>query len=151
MAGKKDSKGDSIDYLDLLNSWIPNGWFQVSRATGFRIQERLRREVGSVITKYKNAKGSKKKRELDDKVYSLTILVNELMSIKDIVDKAEHASQLVEEWRRKYSQLEEEKDSLAQEMVPALSRKDQELESLNKELSDYIEKVTNLEKLSCVS
>ena len=41
MAGQKDSKGDSLDYVDLLNSWISNGWFQVSRATGFRIQERL--------------------------------------------------------------------------------------------------------------
>ncbi len=36
-------------------------------------------------------------------------------------------------------------------MVQALSRKDQEFESLNKEFSDYIEKVTNLEKLSCVN
>ena len=68
-----------------------------------------------------------------------------------MVDKAEHASQLVEEWRRKYSQLEKEKDSLAQEMIQALSRKDQELESLNEELSDYIEKVSNLEKLSHIN
>ena len=36
-------------------------------------------------------------------------------------------------------------------MVQALSRKYQELESINKELSDYIEKVTNLEKLYCVN
>ena len=151
MAGQKDSQGDSLDYLDLLNSWIPSGWFQVSRATGFRIQERLRQEVGCVVNKYKSATGSKTRREFDGKVYSLNILVNELMSIKEMVDKAEHASQLVEEWRRKYSHLEEEKNSLAQEMVQALSKKDQELEYLNKELSDYIEKVTNLEKLSCVN
>ena len=35
--------------------------------TGFRIQERLRREVSFVVTKYKNAKGSRKKRELNVK------------------------------------------------------------------------------------
>ena len=73
------------------------------------------------------------------------------MSVNDIVDTVEHTSQLVEEWRRKYSQLEEEKNSLAQKMVQTLSRKDQELESLNQELSNYIEKLTNLEKLSCVN
>ena len=73
------------------------------------------------------------------------------MSIKEMVDKAEHASQLVEEWRRKYSHLEEEKNSLVQEVVQALSKEDQELEYLNKELSDYIEKAINLEKLSCVN
>ena len=87
---------------------------------------------GCVINKYKSATGSKRRREFDGKVYSLNILVNELMSIKEMVDKAEHASQLVEEWRRKYSHLEEEKNSLAQEMmVQALSKKDQELEYLN--------------------
>ena len=52
------------------------------------------------------------------------------MSIKEMVNKAEHASQLVKEWPRKYSHLEEEKISLAQEMVQALSKKDQELHKM---------------------
>ena len=64
MAGQKDSKGDSLDYLDLLNSWIPNGWFQVSRTTGFRIQERLRRKVGCVVNKYKYCYGQQKRERI---------------------------------------------------------------------------------------
>ncbi|RMX58531.1 hypothetical protein pdam_00023469, partial [Pocillopora damicornis] len=50
-------QGTSADYLDLLNSSIPNKWFQISRETGFRIQGRLRREASSVASKYKRATG----------------------------------------------------------------------------------------------
>ena len=49
--------------------------------------------MGCVVNKNKNDKGSRIKTELDHNVYSLTILVIELMSVDDMVDKVEHASQ----------------------------------------------------------
>lgn len=44
-------QGNSADYLDLLNSWIPNKWFQISRETRFQIQETPRCEASSVVSK----------------------------------------------------------------------------------------------------
>ena len=88
----------------------------VSGQQGYWISNPRKAKTRSVSLISTNLLRAAKEGEFDGKVYSLNILVNELMSIKVMVDKAEHASQLVEEWRRKYSHLEEEKNSLAQEM-----------------------------------
>ena len=122
MAEEKDIQCNCLDYLDLLNEWIPRRWFQISRATGFRIQGRLRREVCSVVNSYKKACGSIKKKELDVKTLTVSFLVHELVSIKDIEDNVTQANDLLEEWRRKYSELEKEKDNLAQEMAQVLEK-----------------------------
>lgn len=42
IVNKNDDQGNSCDYFDLLNSWIPNKWFRISWETGFCIQGRLR-------------------------------------------------------------------------------------------------------------
>ena len=47
MVNGNEDQGNSIDYLDLLNSWIPSKWFQISRKTGFHIQGRIRNPVYS--------------------------------------------------------------------------------------------------------
>ena len=132
IADKKDTQGKSLDYLDLLNSWIPGKWFQISRATGFRIQGRLRREVGSITNRYKKINNMKKKRELDDKKLSLSILTSELVNIKCMEGQLEQVSQVMMEWQQKYVELDKEKESLAQEMVQALENKEQLLETINK-------------------
>ena len=33
--GREDEEGNIMDYLDLLNEWIHNKCFQISRASGF--------------------------------------------------------------------------------------------------------------------
>ena len=146
MTDQKNIQGISLDYLDLLNSWIPRRWFQISRATGFRIQGRLGRKVCSVTNRYEKASGSIKKKELDGKTLSLSILVHELVSIEDIKDNIAQAKDLVEEWRRRYSELKKNKDNLAQEMAQVLERKQKQVASLNEDLSDYIEKISSLEE-----
>ena len=52
----------------------------------------------------------------------------------------------MEEWRRRYSELEKDKDNLAQEMAQVLERKQQQVASLNEDLSDYIEKISSLDE-----
>ena len=49
IVNKNDDQGNSCDYLDLLNSWIPNKSFHISWETGFHILGRLRREASSVF------------------------------------------------------------------------------------------------------
>ena len=58
----------------------------------------------------------------------------------------EQVSQVMMEWQQKYIELDKEKESLAQEMVQALENKEQVLETIDKELSDYVEKGNNMEK-----
>lgn len=54
VVGRKDERGDTVDYIDLLNGCIPNKWFQISRASirasGYGIEGRLRREAGTVAS-----------------------------------------------------------------------------------------------------
>lgn len=55
--------------------------------TGFRIQRRRRREASSVILKYKEATGRRKKQELNSSVFTLSILVSELLPVGKIEDE----------------------------------------------------------------
>ena len=138
---KKDDQGNSPDYLDLLNSWIPNRWFQVSRETGFRIQERLRREAGSVVGKYKKVTGGRKRQQLNSCVFTLSILVSELVSVGEMEDELNEAYLALEEWRKKCGNLQKEKESLLKELTEATEKKDEEIDSLSTELSEYIQKI----------
>ena len=52
LVGIKDDRGYELDYVDLLNFWIPGQWFKLSKQGRSSIQGRLRREAGSVVKKY---------------------------------------------------------------------------------------------------
>lgn len=123
IVNKNDDQGNSVDYLDLLNGWIPNKWFQISRETGFRIQGRLRREASSVIAKYKKATSSRKKQELNN-MFTLSILVSELVSVGKTEDDFHQANSALPEWRKECGDLQKEKYSLLKEMAAALERKE---------------------------
>ena len=47
LVGMKDERGNELNYIDLLNFWIPGRWFKLSKENGSRIQGRLRREAGT--------------------------------------------------------------------------------------------------------
>ena len=148
MVNENEDQGYSIDYLDLLNSWIPSKWFQISRETGFRIQGRLRREASSVIFKYKKATGSRKKVELNTSVLKLSILVSELVSVGKMEDDLHQANSALVEWREKCADLEKEKESLLKEMAAATERKETEISSLNRELCEYVQKIEELTEVT---
>ena len=85
VVGLKDERCDTIDYIDLLNGCIPNKWFQIGRAPGYRIREgRLRREAGTVASKLKKPAGSSKKKYLNPKTFSLSILASDMVNIGDV-------------------------------------------------------------------
>ena len=130
----KDERGNLVDYIDLLNKWIPGQWFKVSRETGFRIQGRLRREAGSVVSKYTGKKvGGRKRQELDRKNFTLSILERELVAIHDIEEDLHDAKEELKDWKMKCQDLEREKECLAKEMKEALERKEIEMgENLGK-------------------
>ena len=148
MVNENEYQGYSIDYLDLLNSWIPSKWFQISRETGFRIQGRLRREASSVISKYKKATGSRKKEELNTSVLKLSILVSELVSVGKMEDDLHQANSALVEWREKCADLEKEKESLLKEMAAATERKETEISSLNRELCEYVQRIEELTEVT---
>lgn len=151
---RKNEEGNTLDYIDLLNGCIPNRWFQVSRATGFRIQGRLRREACSLVNKIKNAPGGRKIKELNCKTFTLSILVNELVNISgvkeieaDLKKSQEEARNVVQEWRQKYINLESEKDSLLEEVNQELRQRNAEIDSLNENVAYYVEKDAEMEQV----
>ena len=148
--GSKDEDGNTFDYLDLLNRWIPNKWFQVSRASGYRIEGRLRREASTFVAKISKAPGSRRKNELNCKTFTLSILVNELVNVgeieRDLNDYQAEVTNVVGEWRQKYSNLENEKNSLLEEILKDLEKKESEIVSLNQDLDCQLEKNEVLEK-----
>ena len=70
IVNRNDDQGNSCDYLDLLNCWIPNKCLQISGEAGFHIQGRLGREASSVVSKYRKASSSGKKQELNNNVFT---------------------------------------------------------------------------------
>ena len=40
LVGIKDERGNELNYIDLLNFWIPGQWFKISKDNGSRIQGR---------------------------------------------------------------------------------------------------------------
>ncbi len=119
VVGLKDHRGDTIDYIDLLNGCIPNKWFQISRASGYRIEGSLRREAGNVASKLRKATGSYKKQQLNSKIFSLSIFGSEMVNVGDVKEmeyelhdarnKEKEAKDILEEWRTKYADLEKDK------------------------------------------
>jgi hypothetical protein len=140
IVGMKDDKGKKkLDYIDLLNFWIPGQWFKVCRKNGLRIHERLRCEVGALLKKYtgKKVSGSKRK-EAETKGLNLSIFKSELVLPHEIEKNLSAAEQEVAEWKLKYKNLESEKENLAREMIEALRRKENEMEEADKAVDEYI-------------
>lgn len=90
-------QGTSADYLDLLNSSIPNKWFQISRETGFRIQGRLRREASAQLPQNIREQLVVGESKSSITVFTLSILVTELVSIGKMDDYLITANLALEE------------------------------------------------------
>lgn len=137
LVGMKDDQGNTINYIELPNFWIPGQWLKVSKETGLRIHERLRREAGLVVNKYtgKKASGSKRK-EAQVKKLTLHIYEKELVVPQETEKNLSAAKQEIEEWKLKYQDLEREKEKLASEMKETLKNRENEMgELINEELT----------------
>lgn len=147
LAGRQDDQGKIIDYIDLLNFWIPGHWFKIDKVNGSRIQGRLRREVGVIVNKYTGRKaGGSKRQEAKSKVLTLHIRESELVKPKELEEALIFSDAEIKEWKLKCEHLEKERDEIANEMKRKLNERENEIEQQQMEINDL-----NKELLECIS
>ena len=149
----------SIAYIDMLNGVIPGRAFKINRKSE-RIEGRLsnRCSAASITNQTLNRKGNHKNRkEHDEKLCRLAVLKNEVISVekweadlRSIQSKLEKAEEEICNWRRKYENLEKEKEKLVEEMLSEIEKdyakekeRTRELSSENQQLNKYIDILEN--------
>ena len=151
LVGTKDDEGNTLDYITLLNAWIPGHWFKIDKAHGSRITGRLRREAGAIVKKYKGKKVSGSKREeANEKSLTLHIRESELIKPEEVERTLSMAEEEIKAWKEKCKDLEREKEDMCNEMKKILQERENEmgddrteqtlneLHEKNKELHEYI-------------
>ena len=144
---------EGCDYIDFLNATVSRSWFRVSRETGYRIQGRLEREAGVVASKYRETKG-RKREQLNSKCLTLSILHSELVSIEEVERDLHITRDELSDWKKKFIDLEAEKQKLINEMRDVQRNKEEEiiqLEDAGKELKDYVDQLERQSGLACQS
>jgi len=145
----------ALTYVDLLNGLIPGQAFKIDRNCE-RIESRLSGRCCAVssIQQSLNRKGnSLKRKEHEKKIYRMVVLKSEVYSVErweaDInlmESKFKKAEEEICDWRRKFKDLEKEKEKLVEEMLTEVEKqqqKTQELESENKMLLKHIDMLEN--------
>ena len=155
-------KDPEKNYIDLLNDIIPGTVVRIKRDSK-RVKERLRvtisRVTGSI--RKKNRSGSEKQRnEILNGWTNLSILAGDIMNpgemeeeIKrleakaaDLMERLQTCNVAVEEWRKKYENLEGEKKKVFEELTAEIlnsqdKKKISNLEAENEEIKKYIRKL----------
>ena len=133
------TSGEDVNYIDLLNATVVDGWFCLKRSN-VRLNELIRKKAQTVRATHKKTPG-RKREKLDAKMYSLCIRRGELESIQALKSEAIRVNKVLEEWRKSYTDLENEKKKLYEEMRQEITKLEEnvsDLSEVNKELSDYI-------------
>ena len=133
------TSGEDVNYIDLLNATVVDGWFCLKRSN-VRLNELIRKKAQTVRATHKKTPG-RKREKLDAKMYSLCIRRGELESIQALKSEAIRVNKELEEWRKSYTDLENEKKKLYEEMRQEITKLEEnvsDLSEVNKELSDYI-------------
>ena len=103
----EEVSGHDVNYVDFVNSTVIDGWFILNR-TCQRTEELIRKHASYAKLDYKRLTGRKRK-QLDAKVYKLSVMRGEVDSGEKQNTKIQDYCKELEEWRRKYSSLAEEK------------------------------------------
>lgn len=136
----KVTSGEDVNFIDLLNATVVDGWFCLKRSNT-RLNELIRKKAQTVRAMHKRTAGRKRK-ELDTKVYSLCVRRGELESIQALKSETMRINKELDEWRKSYTDLENEKKKLYEEMRQEITKLEDNVTNLsevNKELLDYIE------------
>ena len=144
------TSGAEINYIDLLNATVVDGWFALKRENE-RMNELLRKKASAAKISYKKTSGRKRK-ELDSKTYSLCVRRGELESVESLKSEVLDSYKEIQEWRKAYSDLANEKKKLFEEMKKEINKQEEEITNLtdvNKDLVDYIEALEQRESLKC--
>ena len=141
---------EDANFIDLLNSTVVDGWFVLKRDCK-RIESLLNKKASDVKISYRKTSG-RKRQELDDKVYRLSVRRGEIDSTE--VDKSEikKCRDEAEILKRKCGDLENEIKIISEEMVNETKRLEEEivdLKKVNKELADYVEILEKYLSLNC--
>ena len=70
---KSDPEATTHDYISLVNGLIPGHCAQIRHVSGQCISSNLAKEAGSVKAKYRNAKNSRERNQLDQKTLKVNI------------------------------------------------------------------------------
>ncbi len=120
-----NSKSEQKKYVDFLNEMIPDGSIKIKR-TSSRIKVRLRHQCSRVSKQVKklNLKGSKEKRvTFLNNMCKVSILVSDVataaemeqdiqrskMAFQEIQERLDNLNVELEEWKKQFENLEEEK------------------------------------------
>ena len=137
-----------LNYIDLLNSTTVDGWFTIKRGCS-RIEELLRKKSSSVKQAYRKTTG-RKRQQLDTNVYKLSVRRMETESLEALKAEVENCQKDLEEWKKKYTDLENEKKKIYNEMKNEINKLEEEITNLkyvNKDLAEYVEALEKKESL----
>ena len=70
---KSDPEATTPDYISLVNELIPGHCAQIHHVSGQSISSSLAKKAGSVKAKYRNAKNSRERNQLDQKTLKVNI------------------------------------------------------------------------------
>lgn len=154
---KNTSDGSCLSITELLNATVPGGCWAVAQESSGRLEENIRKEMGRVLSLHKKCKGGRNRKELDKNYAEFSVLTKELVSVTKPREDYEYISMELEQWKRKYIDIENEKCKLLEEMKHVLQSKDEEIEvldALNEELKAYVvtlEESSSANEFSCTS
>lgn len=105
-----------------------DGWFSIRRDCE-RVEALLSKKAYVINSVYRQTTGRKKK-ELDDKVYKVSIRRNETDTLESLTSELEKSRVELTEWKKKYHDLEAEKEKLYEEMKKERNNQEQEITDL---------------------
>ena len=128
---------------------IPGRFFHVTADKVIRniVDESLSKIVGGVAQLYKKSRG-RDRMDLDKRVRKFHVYEGETMSSGELHEQIRSIQDIqdeLKEWKEKYINLEEEKETMYNEMAKTLEEKEQVIDNLmknNKELEDYVENLS---------
>lgn len=137
-------------YIDLLNATVTGGWTVIKRSCE-RVETLLTNKVFVVNSLYRKTLG-RKRQKLDNNVDKLSIRKDETETVETLKSELEKSEEELMEWKKKYNDLEGEKEHLYQMMKDEINNKEQEVKDLtqvNEELSNYVLNLETTESLNC--
>ena len=99
----------------MFNASVPDGWFVIKRECE-RIESLLYKQASYINSTVMKTKGRKKK-ELDLKLYRMSVQRGELESVEEHKSQASQCYDEFEEYKKNYSDLENAKKLLFEEMI----------------------------------
>jgi hypothetical protein len=128
------------DYVDLLEMSIPGHAFCISNDKEVRaeINKNLGIIAGSIKGQYTNSRGSRKRKQLDERVRSFHLFEGQVADVTQMKEEIKFLNNELNEWKRNYKDLEEEVEKLLEE-IRNVSDEKSKTEKINEELAKYIE------------